>query len=785
MPRKTKEQLRREDLSTLDEFLTSPTSPGDAIDVVDASVREEFLGGNPLAMDQEIVPEWSESAAHGFLLLVNQNYYDLLDSMVRKDPSVNTALKTATALVTRLPWEVREPEGLEDGPELDLAGEIRDALRADLQRSNFGELISSLVRYSLQHGVSINEVIWRVEEDRFAPGFFIHRHPGQFAFDIFRNLYIRRSQEQGYLKPSIAKFIVTRTPAPYGNPYGEPILDCIRVLWWFKKQLIKSWLETCEVFGTPLTVGKFAYVQGEAQSERIKQHLETVLRNLRRKTGIVIPEQVTLEFKDRMSGRGALPHEAAIRYLDVELTRSILGSMLAVMDSKHESRAASETHFEVMDVHARPGARRIETAFSESLAVPYAELNYGRPDLAPVLQIETETEIETQLAIEVLRAAKELQLPVTAEQAREWLNLRAPEEGDEVLEVAPPEPEEDEEDLDLELPFREPRRRIRVFAEGDREEAQARKELDAIAEEGAKDARAHLLPVFREYLDRLPSGADGERVLNQEALEIWRKMADNLLELPEEETMLPLMAARLVEDLSTIEHVSRVEELPETQVFADPTDNLPEGSIARAAARWMLARNVMSVARVNRLARGWATLHGGLDEEGMRRALRRHVMALSRSASEKVTKQVAETLSSSIARGETFTDWRSRLESSVREGELPLRSDAYLENVYRTETSNAYAVQRVENEAHPVVDSHLWGWQWGNPDDERSRPSHAEMNGLLIKKGSPAANALGSAPPLSYQCRCWKTPIMMDDPDAATFEEDDDAYELISQAERF
>jgi hypothetical protein len=118
------------------------------------------------------------------------------------------------------------------------------------------------------------------------------------------------------------------------------------------------------------------------------------------------------------------------------------------------------------------------------------------------------------------------------------------------------------------------------------------------------------------------------------------------------------------------------------------------------------------------------------------------------------------------------------------EGQLPGATDGYLNMVYRTETSNGYHEQLKRELEGNAASDNFWGIEVFNPNDERSRPSHAAIDGLLLQKGSSAYQSLG-VPPFSYQCRCTMVPIYVGDPADPGVEESDDADELVAAIERF
>jgi uncharacterized protein with gpF-like domain len=66
-------------------------------------------------------------------------------------------------------------------------------------------------------------------------------------------------------------------------------------------------------------------------------------------------------------------------------------------------------------------------------------------------------------------------------------------------------------------------------------------------------------------------------------------------------------------------------------------------------------------------------------------------------------------------------------------------------------------------ESDPDLKDFLWGYEYTNPADERSRPGHAELNGKQVQLGSAELAAIGR-PPFAYQCRCAMVPLIEVEP---------------------
>jgi hypothetical protein len=217
-----------------------------------------------------------------------------------------------------------------------------------------------------------------------------------------------------------------------------------------------------------------------------------------------------------------------------------------------------------------------------------------------------------------------------------------------------------------------------------------------------------------------------------------------------------------------------------------PADTAKATAAFKKSVEWMLDRKIMKASDVERLAQAVATLSPKLKAKDVAASIRDQALALKDSIPLEVTVKLQRNLSSAVNNGASVNDFiaASREAMAISPDATVAGVDAYLENVYRTEVSAAYSRQQEENLSAPEVMDHHWGDEVHNPDDARSRESHAALDGMLVKRGSEAYKALGPTP-FSYQCRCVRSPIIEVDPAKSKLKETPDAMARISKIERF
>lgn len=204
---------------------------------------------------------------------------------------------------------------------------------------------------------------------------------------------------------------------------------------------------------------------------------------------------------------------------------------------------------------------------------------------------------------------------------------------------------------------------------------------------------------------------------------------------------------------------------------------------ARAAA-WMRKRRLMTKAELADAAQALAILSPQYGMEEIERELRRHVTAYAGAPTKEMARVFRDSIARSVGRGETLAEFLDAMDAEVAAGRLLPQMDAYLETVYRTETSLAYSEQRRRDWAHPDVAPFVWGRQLYNGLLPSSRPSHVALNGLKLQRGSAADNAAGH-PPYSYNCTCTEALLIVADPATANHVEPEDALSRVAAIERF
>jgi hypothetical protein len=105
----------------------------------------------------------------------------------------------------------------------------------------------------------------------------------------------------------------------------------------------------------------------------------------------------------------------------------------------------------------------------------------------------------------------------------------------------------------------------------------------------------------------------------------------------------------------------------------------------------------------------------------------------------------------------------------------------YYDMVFRGEASSVFHAARNYMSKTEDYVMQIWGKRYFNPDDERSRPTHALVNQLLVKLNSDADRAFVGGPPWAYNCRCTFEFL----PEGQGYAENPNALSIALNLERF
>lgn len=86
------------------------------------------------------------------------------------------------------------------------------------------------------------------------------------------------------------------------------------------------------------------------------------------------------------------------------------------------------------------------------------------------------------------------------------------------------------------------------------------------------------------------------------------------------------------------------------------------------------------------------------------------------------------------------------------------KSSHQLETIFRTQTQIAYSAGQARVEEDPDIAELIWGYEYVTVDDDRVRPEHAGLDGVILPKDDPFWTR--NSPPNGWNCRCQRIPVL-------------------------
>lgn len=773
---------------------------------VDAKKLPTFMrrfGGNPHASYTRVSPNQTSRDEHGVWWLQDETHYDLLDEMDDRDGTISASLDILVAQVLSREFSIESSGGGSRGERI--ARITREMLIEVMSDWGFDYLREALLRNAMTHGVSVCEIIWGKKGEYLTPIRFAHRHPGQFDWTDAGDLSIIRPGQSDSIVAPINKFVVMRRPGRYSNPWGDSLIFPLRFFYWFKREAILAWAEAVEVYGNPILTGTCDREKLGGDIDRVMDRLEEKFKDLRTRSALIIPAGVALDSFERKATD--LPHRSLVRDLSHVMAQVILGASLTTQEAEFGTRAQSETQAGTIDHKVTGLVRLLRAAIQNGLIAPFVRLNFGDKAPMPKLWIDEHVGDSTDPKnyLEMVKIAQEVGVAVSEQQVRDITGLQKPIGGDDVLiavspqsvSVAPSQsggmgdgesedgesggndgpgdgggggsqaataeiPEEVEDDADIEM-----NQSRDSFAESSSHRgARVARDLFSVATGTKADSIDPLVRVIADWSRSVDREADAASI-DFSSIHVPEETFDTIVRVSRLLAMRDFDSAdvRFVESLRAVR-------------FAEGQEAEDIASLFDAAADWLSGREVMTVEEAKRLAGLYASIQSASAAD-IERAMRSEVLALAGATDDTMTAIMRDSLLSRLENGGTVADWFADIDAAVNAGNLPGMTDAYLDNVYRTETGNYYLRNQDDILAMEGVRDLTWGFEFYNPGDDNSDPTHAAVSGVRVKHGSAAAQASVGGPPWRYMCRCVRMILV------GEYEETAGAEGIMSAISRF
>lgn len=275
--------------------------------------------------------------------------------------------------------------------------EAADFVRKTLGKLPFDRISEDLSGGAILKGFSVSEIVWKRDDNRIVPEKIVTHDQRRFAFghDWRPRLLTWTNMNEGEELPD-RKFIVHRHGVVGNNPYG---LGLGSQLFWavlFKREGVAFWLHFLEKFAGPTVIAETPYGMLSDEQNQLLQKLASIQTS----AAITVPKGADVKFLEAARS-GSVSYREWMEYWDRQISICILGETLTTDIGSNGSKAAAETHADILDLLVDSDADHLSDTFHEQLVQWLIDYNFpgaGVPRVWRVRPSNEKSKAETRKA---------------------------------------------------------------------------------------------------------------------------------------------------------------------------------------------------------------------------------------------------------------------------------------------------------------------------------------------------------------------------------------------------
>lgn len=302
---------------------------------------------------------------------------------IERDTHAYAMLQKRKRVLLARAWEVQPPEGARS--RLDVAA--ADFCREVLNGLPFDNICEGLLDATLK-GFAVSEVVWKRKDNRIVPEKIVSHDQRRFVFDTESQLRLLTwsNMWKGEQLPD-RKFIIHRFGVKGNNPYGLGL--GYRLFWavLFKREGVAFWLHFLDKFAGPTIVGKAPV--GSLTEEQNK--LLAILTRMRTSSAAVIPMDADVDFLEA-ARTGSISYNDWLAYWDKQIMICVNGETLTTDIGNVGSKAASETHADMLSLLVGSDGDLLSETLKASLLTWLVEYNFPGAAVPDVWRVKPEDE---------------------------------------------------------------------------------------------------------------------------------------------------------------------------------------------------------------------------------------------------------------------------------------------------------------------------------------------------------------------------------------------------------
>jgi SPP1 gp7 family putative phage head morphogenesis protein len=654
---------------------------------------------------------------------------------IARDTHISSCLRTRRQKLLKTPWQIRPADNSEE------AIFWAEFVQWNLENME-GEFLQDLegLHRAVGYGFSVSEINWRIIEEAKYAGMIGIRSICFKPEELVRF----QTNEFGHVEKIIltSNYGLDGVELPleksihvvYGdndeNPYGDPTLSRVAFWAWLKKNEAQFWAIFSEKFGMPTAKAK---IPNNATAKE-REAIQSLLQTLQSESGVMLPEGFDLSFLEATRS-GDVGYDNFIERCNKEISKEILGQTLTSEEGKRGqgSYALGTIHAATLDDYVAFDAAMIQSAINKQLIRRLIRF-HSNTDLIP--QFEFVSEIDPLILAQNFPAIAEA-IPIPQAWLYKKFAIPFPKQGEPVAEVksktANPAKGIDNNALS-------------VFAESvenllEKRESELQK-LDTMA-----------LNVIAEQMDAIFESVTNQfkkKITEGEAIEVPPKYSVNVGEVKQSLINAATMYYLVGKYYARQKLMGKID-LPEPKPikkFAELDDlqfQSPEEAIKYFSGLVNITKAEMK-ALLELYEERYFTV-AGLIKGDIEKIYNNIVVGLEKGWNWKSFESAVNAQKikyTGTVFGQDMTD-------------QPLGAN-HLKTIFQNNMMRAYQEGAQALYDDPEVADAIWGYEYRAVGDDRTRPSHAALNGVVREKSDPFW--LKYTPPWDHNCRCDRIPIL-------------------------
>ena len=413
--------------------ILDPTGTPYQVDDFDREVGGPLTAGVRRHADSDLMRGITPQRMAAILRSVKEGspdaYFQLAEEMEERDPHYTSVLGTRKRAVTQL--AIKIDAASKDAKDVEIADALRRwTMRKRLQAELFDVLDA------VGKGMSCSEILWDTSKTPWMPARLILRPMEWFQFDPVERESPRLRIDGDPLGAPLApgKWIVHRHPAKSGLTVRSGIAYIVAWTVMFTHFSVADWIAFADTYGQPFRLGK--YPPG-TEAGAIRMLMQAVSM-MGADAAAVVPSSMTMDIVQAAKSDGAMFGSLA-SYFNRLKSKLVLGQETtteAISGGHAVSKEQNEVRGDIRD----SDAVLLAATLQEQLVDVWVAVNYGPDVEPPLLSLDFEENEDVAATLDGAMQLADRGVRIDAEELRNKLKLKTPDEGAELVGRSTPDP---------------------------------------------------------------------------------------------------------------------------------------------------------------------------------------------------------------------------------------------------------------------------------------------------------------------------------------------------------